>query len=211
VRHRVASVVVGLSMVAIMLLGTGCAKSATPPANTGGASARPEVRDTSTGVDRAAACNAATPVTPRTDDTSEGAIAPARDGLPSGAPDPAHLGPSLKAHGYDMSGYLASMLVGVSLPSAKQALLCPDGSLFVRGADASSPPLKTGLGLVTLSGHGDATPYTNGGEHPLFWHPAREILGSRPCAALVNDSFGAKLLYAVDLDNLDPIQDKPAS
>jgi len=209
--RRSASWAASFSMVTFILISVGCARSAAPAVTSGETRASTNPSTAPSSDNKGDTCNAATQVTPRTDDNSDGAIAPARDGIPSGAPDAAHLAESLTAHGIGLSSYLASMMIGLTLPGTKEAILCPDGRLFVRSNDAGSQPLKTGVGLVTHSGTGDATPYPSGHEQPLFWHPAKEILGSHPCAALVNDRFGPQLVYAVDLDNLDPIQDKPAS
>jgi hypothetical protein len=149
------------------------------------------------------ACNATTKVQYQRNETSPGAIAP------GGAPDAAHLYAALKDKnaGRDTQ-YLESMLIGLTLDGTHPAVFCPEGGrLFVQGSDPLTPPVLVDAGFLTLSSEGSALPYRSDRAMPLFWHPATE-LAKEPVAALVNP-FSDKLIYAVWLDSLDPIQPKP--
>jgi hypothetical protein len=93
-------------------------------------------------------------------------------------------------------------MIAAAIARPTPGVLCPDGKLYEHG-DPS--PVLSGAGLITFSGAGNAPKYgSENNGRALYWHPAGDVIGQRPCPAAVFKT--GPIVEAVCLDNLDPVE-----
>jgi hypothetical protein len=147
-------------------------------------------------------CGPTTVATYNPHDTSVGAIAPARTGKKSGSPNAAGVMKALEARGIQDSGYIVQRIAAAISSSGKRGVLCPNGDLYVQGR---STPVLTGVGLITRSSGGERIPVSL--SEGLYWHPAAEVLGSRPCFMFI--FVAGPATESACSSNLDPGAQRP--